>query len=153
MSVTASPAPCRSITPFLKPNHTPCSTPIQSPGTTEHTQTKRKREELTKHKEPKRPKNKKKAQKHKPQHSNQSSSKQAEPEPKSHLNRHPITGGERPQSRFKLEVYASSKTDGALTAFDLELLSFVPTFDKLDAMLLSFVDISLVLIFILEVLT
>ena len=89
MSVTASPAPRRSITPFLKPNHIPFNTPIQSPGTTEHTQTKRKCEELTKHKEPKRPKNKKKAQK--PQHSNQSSSKQAEPEPKSHLNRHSIT--------------------------------------------------------------
>ena len=39
MSVTATPAPSRSITPFLKPNHTPFNTPIQSPGTTEHTQT------------------------------------------------------------------------------------------------------------------
>ena len=29
MSVTASPAPSRSITPFLKPNHTPFNTPIQ----------------------------------------------------------------------------------------------------------------------------
>ena len=39
MSVTATPAPSRSITPFLKPNHNPFNTPIQSPGTTEHTQT------------------------------------------------------------------------------------------------------------------
>ena len=130
MSVTASPAPSRSITPFLKPNHTPFNTPIQSPGTTEHTQTKRKGEELTKHKEPKRPKNKKKAQKHKPHRSNQSSSKQAEPEPKSHLNRHPITGGERSQSRFKLEVYPSSKTDGALTVSDLDSELLASTFSN-----------------------
>ena len=123
MSGTASLAPNRSITPFLTSNHTPFNTPIQSPGTTiltEPTQAKRKREELTKHKEPKRPKNKHKAQKHKPQHSNQSSSKQAEPEPKRSQNRHPITGGERPQLRFKLEVYPSSKIDGALTASDLD---------------------------------
>ena len=89
----------------------------------EPTQIKRKREELTKPKEPKRPKNKQKAQKHnkqvKPQHSNQSASKQAEPEPKRPLNRHPITSVERPQSRFKLELYPSSKIDGALTASDL----------------------------------
>ena len=127
MSVTASPAPSRSITPFLTPNHTPFNTPIHSPGTTmltEPTQTKRKRDEQTKHNEPKIPKNKQKAQKHKPQHSNQSSSKQTEPEPKRYLNRHPITGGERPQSWFKLEVYPSSKIDGALMAsdFDRELL-------------------------------
>ena len=87
---------------------------------TEPTQTKRKREDLTKHKEPKRPKNKHEAQKHKPQHSNQSSSKQAEPEPKRSLNRHPITVGAKPQSRFKLEVYPSSKIGGSLTASDLD---------------------------------
>ena len=126
MSVTSSLAPSRSITPFLTPNHTPFNTPIHSPGTTmlsEPTQIKRKREELTKPKEPKRPKNKQKAQKHnkqvKPQHSNQRASKQAEPEPKRPLNRHPITSVERPQSRFKLEVYPSRKIDGALTASDL----------------------------------
>ena len=122
--MTASPAPSRSITPFFTPNHTPLNTPIHSPGITmlsKPTQTKRKREELTNPKDQKRPKNKHKAQKHtKPQHSNQSSSKQAEPESKRSQNRHPITGGERPQSRFKLEVYPSSKIDGALMASDLD---------------------------------
>ena len=123
MTVTASPASSRSNTPFFTPNHTPLNTPIHSPVSmmlTEPTQTKRKREDPNKHKVPKRPKNKHKAQKHKPQHPNQSSSKQAEPEPKRSLNRHPITGGERPQSRFKLEVYPSSKIGGSLTASDLD---------------------------------